>query len=318
MKRKVFFICLLVLASFSAGWLLHTPARPIRPEKLSEALPERSVRKCVPAEPEEVVRYELAVQVLDVYGVDHPNSLSIGAEKFLAHGIYRRDGDRTVQVCSPEGLYHRVADIMAKHKMWRQGRQVEYDLTLAWRIGEARPEIIEAVAAVAFNEQPQESETFSNEDIRPFARTVLAGFGRQVASFGDTAFALISSENSLGTGAAQVAAAAGHPDALRKITSLMSELLSSIPENQAIPWSERNKLYELAYAISFAGEAGRNHLDPILELMKRKVQSWAPPFGMVELSPKRMCDVLRRISAEKPERIENYPYCLNDRQPYEQ
>lgn len=207
---------------------------------------------------------------------------------------------------------------MAKHNMWRGGRQVEYGLALASRIGEGRPEIIKAVAAVAFNEQPQESETLSNEDIRPFARTVLAGFGRQVAFFGDTAFALISSENSLGTGAARVAAAAGHPDALRKITSLMSELLSSIPADQAIPWDKRNRLYELAYAISFAGEPGRDHLEPILELMKRKVQSWAPPFGMVELSPKRMCDVLRRISTEKPERNESYPYCLNDEQPYEQ
>jgi hypothetical protein len=49
--------------------------------------------------------------------------------------------------------------------------------------------------------------------------------------------------------------------------------------------------------------------------MSRKVQSWAPPFGMVELPPRRMCEVFAKImqAPADPE----FAFC-SDSGPYEQ
>jgi hypothetical protein len=322
MKRNIALVCLLVLVSFSGGWFLHRRDRKVPAKdtalELVDALPRSIPHDCVSPSPEELARYKLAVQVLDAFG-DERSLLSDGAAKFFAYGIYRHEPKGTFPVCPPDGLYHRVAEIMAQHKMWDRGRQIgrtEYGLRLASRIGEGRPEIIAAIGEGAFSKEPQPAALSTRNDIRPWARTVLASFGREAASFGNAAFALISSEDSLGTGAAQVAAAVGYPGALSRITSLMKQILSSISKDRAIPRDKRNRLYELAYAIYFSGEAGRDHLDPILELMERKVQSWAPPFGMVELQPRRMCILLRKINVDESV-INSFPYC-SDGGPYEQ
>jgi hypothetical protein len=97
---------------------------------------------------------------------------------------------------------------------------------------------------------------------------------------------------------------------------MMEEILKSIPQDRTIPRNTRNRLYELAYAIYFSGEDAKKHAAPIRELMTRRVQSWAPPFGMVDLYPKRMCEVLKRI--EGPDSINEYRFCVDDRLPFEQ
>jgi hypothetical protein len=323
MKKRwtVLILCLVTPVSFAAGWLVGLPDRfPVKQLELMDAALWWNDGACVAATGEERERFEMALRVLDVYGNDI-NSLSIGAEKFLATAFYRRHGSgaerykNASRVCPPDGLYRRVADVMARHDMWQgRGRLTEYHLELAWRIGEARPEIIEAVASVAFNETPQRSDLFSGKDIRPLARAVLASFGPAAAPYGDQAFAQISAEDAMGTGAAQVAVAAGHARALEKAASLMNGLLAILPEDEPVPWDKRNRLYELAHAIAFAGEAGRDHVAPLLALMKRKVQSWAPPFGMIELDPKRMCAVLERTA---PDYVSDYPYCADDSIPLE-
>ena len=324
MKRNAVLSGLAVLASFLAGWLLRLPAFDARPAaptlRLVHAEPRWSTHACVPPDADEVARFGLALQVLDAFGAS-PGDLRDGAERLLAYGLYRHDGRRSVPVCPPAGLYRQVAEIMHRHGLWTRERQLgraEYGLALASRIGPGRPEIVDALADIAFATTPQPARLMPGDDIRPRARTVLAGFGNDIAPLGERAFAQLSADDALGTGAAQMAAAAGHPGALPRIAALMSQLLASVPDQQAIPRDKRDRLYELAYAIHFAGEAGREYLDPILALMRRRVQSWAPPFGMVELSPKRMCLVLDRMVGADPTRFHAFPFCRDESYPYEQ
>jgi len=126
----------------------------------------------------------------------------------------------------------------------------------------------------------------------------------------------MSIQSAMGTGASQVAAAAGHPDALPRVAQMMEEAISAVPVNRAIPRDKRNRLYELAWAIYYSGDAGKRYTKPIHEIMHRKVESWAPPFGMVELSPKRLCEVLRRIEGDGS--IQQYAFCTDDGVPLEQ
>lgn len=120
----------------------------------------------------------------------------------------------------------------------------------------------------------------------------------------------------MGTGAAQIAVSGGNPKALQIVERLMVEKLATLPKEQAVPWDARNRLYEMAYALAYGGAQAREHIAPLQDLMSRKVQSWAPPFGMLELSPRRMCDVLAKIMQKSPTNL-NFSYC-SDSGPNEQ
>jgi hypothetical protein len=121
----------------------------------------------------------------------------------------------------------------------------------------------------------------------------------------------------MGTGAAQVAVAGGHPQALQTVERLMTETLATLPKNRVVPWDTRNRLYEMAYALAFGGEQAKQYVAPLRDLMGRKVQSWAPPFGMVELPPRRMCRVLATIM-EQPVIDPEFKYCADPDTPDEQ
>jgi hypothetical protein len=197
-----------------------------------------------------------------------------------------------------------------------KGRLVEYQLELAFRLPARNTNVVEAVGKSAFSSQVQESDIFKQRDIRPYARTVLASFGRDAQAFQALAYEQMSMEDSMGTGAAQVAAATRHPGALPRIERMMEEALAGVPVDGVVPRAVRDRLYELAWAIYFAGDAGKAHTKPIHLMMHRKVQSLAPPFGMVELRPKRLCNILAGI--EGAESLKPYAFCLDDNVPFEQ
>ena len=267
--------------------------------------------ECVTPTADEMALFSIAVQTLEAVK-DRLSALGIGAEKFLGDGLYR-DG---VRVCDPGGVYDRVAHLSVEHLTFKY-RLVEYQLKLAARFGEPDPYIVEAIAKSAFNGSRQPSETFANRDIRPMARSVLAGFREKAAKYATTAYDQMSANDSLGTGAAQVAAAAGHPLALNRIERLMTDTLSALPEGGVVPWDTKNRLYELAYAFTLVGERGKMHLAPLRQLMTMRVQSRAPPFGMIELQPKRMCDLLAHIVGINSADVQTYPYCADDTVPYD-
>jgi len=309
MVKRLVAVVLIATLGFAVGRISSRVSHPKVEWELEKAFPRWSASPCVPANAHERELFEAAVSALEATAPDKISPLKIGAEKFLGRGAYRQEGKKTVPVCPPEGIYGRVSQIVTRNETLIP-RLVDYQLQLASRL-EPSQHIVEALGNSAFNSTPQESEYFKHRDIRPFARTILAGFGRHASEFSKVAYDSMSDKDSLGTGAAQVAVATGYRDALPRVEAMMNDILSSIPKDKVIPWDTRNRLYELAYAIYFAGPDGKEHIAPIKELMTRTVQRWAPPFGMLDLPPKPMCQVLSRISG--PDAAKPYGFCFDDR-----
>ncbi len=237
-------------------------------------------------------------------------SLTIGATRLLAHGLYRKDGDRrNISVCPPETIYLRVFQAIDRDPRILAGRPVEYVFALISRLPSHNQALVEMVAKSAFSPHVEPGEGRFTRDIRPLARTTLAGLGSLAEPWRDQAFAQMSSDNALGTGAAQVAVAAGHPEALQRVVTLMNGLLRSVPEGQVIKWDMRHRLKELSYAIVFSEDKASSHIGPIKAFMCRKVQNPAPPFGMLELDPTDMCGVLRLIEGDESPAAMEFAYC---------
>jgi hypothetical protein len=92
----------------------------------------------------------------------------------------------------------------------------------------------------------------------------------------------------------------------------MNQLLATVPDDKPIPLATRDRLYELAWGIYFSGETAKDHVAPIVKLMGKYVQSGAPPFGVVSLHPKRMCEVLSRIYGDDQRVKSHFPYCADE------
>jgi hypothetical protein len=305
-----------LIAAFSVGIMLSYPAFSAEQKwELAEAIPIFQLTTCVPANDRERLLFGTAASVIELFNENDANMLDIGAQKFLAQTTYRREGSDHIAVCTPPDTMKRVSQAFTLRNGFGKFRLVEYQLELAAKLNEPSVHIVDAVAASAFNANVQASEIWGFRDIRPFARTVLGSFGLRAAKHGQVAYEQMSLDTSMGTGAAQVAAAAAHPQALPKIEKMMNEILSSVPLNRAISREARNRFYELSWAIYYAGDAGKQHTKPIHKMMQRKVESWAPPFGMIVLPPKRLCNLLVHIEGENS--IKEYKFC-NDKEPLEQ
>lgn len=244
------------------------------------------------------------------------NSLTIGGQKLLGYGLVRTGSRTSQRVCTPQPIFAQVGAALNAPKGLGAGQLVEYQLQLAVQLPNPSDFVIDQVGRAAFNSDKQHSEIFPRQDIRPFARSALASFGKRASAFRQSALKEMSSDSALGTGAAQVAAAVGDPTALPRIVEMLDSLLSSVPPNAAIPLDKRDRLLELAWAIYFAGDAGRSASKSIHKVMPRKVESRAPPFGIVEISPKRFCRVLELIEGQPA--IAQYSYCLDTAIPFEQ
>jgi hypothetical protein len=227
--------------------------------------------------------------------------------------IGKKAPDR-VRVCAPRDIYLRVARL----PIWQnelKNRVSETHLELFSKLPEVNDDIVNAVGRAAFDTQPLQG-IIRFKDIRPYARTILAGFGTRAAAYSAQAFDTMSNADSLGTGAAQIAVATRHPDVLPRVKLLMDELLSSVPADKTIPFNSRNRLYELAYAISLGGDDAKAYAAPVKTLMARKVQSWAGHYGMLDLRPKRMCAILERIEGSTA--VEAYDFCIDPKTRFEQ
>jgi hypothetical protein len=298
----------------TGGCSPHTSGRSASEEwEFADALPAYAPGSCVQPDSRERSLFDLAASAIE-QGEDHPNWLEIGAQKFLARPQFRSDSPRHVAVCMPEDVLRRVADALASRRGF-EGGLVEYQLELAFRLPTRSPYIVEAIGKSAFDPNIQPSDTFGRRDIRPFARTVLASFGEESKAFRNIAYGQMSINNSLGTGAAQVAAATGHPYALQRIEQMMEEALSAVPADKPIGRSKKNRLYELSWALAFSGAEGRKHTRPIHKMMQRNVESWAPPFGMLSLQPKSLCAILERIEGKDSTKASEF--CADEKVPFD-
>ncbi|WP_456006612.1 hypothetical protein [Mesorhizobium sp. f-mel] len=259
---------------------------------------------------------KVAVDVLE-FSVAEAGFLAIGAHRFLSHGLYRREDRESTRVCDDLDEYQRAAQLINSSDHFRRGRIVEYELQLIARLPNPSEDLARVVAESAFNDTVQQSETFRSRDIRPFARATLAGLGLHSRPYAARAYEQISIENSMGTGAAQIAVAGEHPMALHVVEKAMADKLATLPRDRVVPRDIRNRLYEMGYALAFGGPRAKQHVAPLRDLMSRKVESWAPPFGMVELPPRRMCRVLASIM-DVPIPDLDFDYCADLDAPYEQ
>jgi hypothetical protein len=306
-----------VLTFLAGFWMGHHGAAQSTAPRTLRAMPAIPIWKnpqCVSADIKENEYFEIAASTLEHVAPHSSDWLAIGAKRALSQDLYRSSPGRLgPRVCSPPAIYARVAAAFAGKPI--KGRFDLYEVELASRMQSPPDEVVDAVAQVAFDQRPVIDDGIDGQvkgDIRPIARTVLAGFGHDSARYASTAFVQISSESSIGTGAAQVAAAGGHPEALSRIESLMNQLLATVPDDKPIPLATRDRLYELAWGIYFSGETAKDHVAPIVKLMGKYVQSGAPPFGVVSLHPKRMCEVLSRIYGDDQRVKSHFPYCADE------
>jgi hypothetical protein len=294
-----------------------TPQKP-QPEKWDQAnaLPPLAREVCVEPTQRELAVYDLAASAIEHGDVGEPNSLSIGATGLLAHGLVRAYPERGVtRVCIPSAALERASMAFNTRGRLGRGRLTEDELTLAARLPHVDAAVVDQVAKSAFSDLVQPSGIFARQDIRPLARTVLAGFWPAAAKYADKAYGEIAIDTALGTGAAQVAAAGGHAGAMPKVARLMEDAIAGVPYPKAIPYGLKNRLYELSWAVVYAGSSGRQYTSMIHTLMRREVESYAPPFGMIELAPKQLCTVLEKI--EGPGALAAYPYCNDPKVPYD-
>lgn len=290
-----------LIATLIIGFLLGYLASeiiPDRPKWESDSLYlGRLQDSCVEPTKEEEERYRLAVKILESKGRKH-SSLDLGAIKFLAHGVYRDNEDETHAVCAPEGIYQRVSLAISSRDLF-YGRTQEHHLKLASKLENPPDNIVEIVAKTAFSPNVHIDK---NKDMRPLARSVLASFGSKAKKYSELAFKQMSSHDPMGTGAAQIAVATNHPKGLENIQRLMYEILET---KKPINRLERQRFYELAYALLVAENSVVDYTAPIHEFMTRDFADWILP-------PKDMCRVLVTLNDMDRRVVSEYDYCNID------
>jgi len=306
-----------VAALISGATLVACGSRPEPPTTMSMALPGHLIlAACEMPTERELKTLELAAEAIELDDQRISSSLTIGAKKLLGDGLLRALPQGSVRVCTPEAIMVRVGNALTESKGLGVGRLVEYEYALAAQLPNPSAVVIKQVGDAAFNDNMQSSEIFPREDIRPLARSTLAGFGERASAYRDIATMQMSGDTALGTGAAQVAAATKAPGAARRVVELFREQLLKAPARSAIPLDTRDRLLELAWAIYFSGDPDRTGLAAIKEVMARRVESRAPPFGILEVQPKRFCAVLSRL--EGVAGVSRFPFCTDPGVPYEQ
>lgn len=297
----------LVFAVSALGYWISRPTSPSnhRVMALPTHLAMHHDNPCTLPSEEQAKKFEHAVAALE-----HPDEKShlIEAAKLLTQ--------YSLLLCPPPGTFERVSAALSRSPELFAGKLQKYQIDLAARLPSPSQAIVAAIGRAAFDNRPLNNEDLDPIDLRALARSTLASFGPKAEAYADQALAQMSDVNPLGTGAAQVAAATRPDEALPRISAFIQARLARVPLDGPIPWNLKNRLYELAYAISVAGPGRRGHVASIEAIMRRKVESWAPPFGMVQLHPKRLCRTLASVAGE--DRAAAFDYCRHPKASFDQ
>jgi len=290
--------------------------------EITDAIPtwiqfRKDPNKCLQATNGELKLFENTLSSLAVLNQEEifHTPLHTGIQKFLSHGIYRKVNQNYIPVCFPKDYLRAVAKEISLSKSMK-AHIVQYQLTLAGRFKEPTQEIIELVAKVAFASKPHTNrgEWPENIDLRPLARTVLASYGEKASLYAERAYSEISLETALGTGALQIASSTGYEGALKQVENFMAHILDNNKDNDVISLKDRQRLYELSYALYYSRDKAKNHLEPLKELMRRRVASRSS-FGKLGLYPKQMCHILNELNGTIDE---EYSYCFDTEYPFPQ
>ena len=188
--------------------------------------------------------------------------------------------------------------------------QLAFVSKLVLELGIRDQMLMDAVARTAFYEIPVPSDLY-HSDLRPVARSILAEFGYDAEKWSDQAFLSMGAEDPLQTTAARLAIATGHPQALARTRELMATLLATVPATKPVPYRMRNRLYELAYSMSAATVDTVPYSGPVADLLERKVESWAPPFGMIAMPPSLMCVVGKHLGGAAADSARRQDFCIH-------
>lgn len=328
--RKIL-VVVLVIVAFVGGWTAHDAVRRHRVAAEAENLRMldsggaraplwAQTTPCRAPTAEERVQDGAALEVLRDFRADQIGLLGWRAVEHFSQPWRRFRARVDVQAprpCLEAELLPAIAEAAVRGGAFDSPTLYDAPIALAEQLGPTHPQIVQSIARTAFADHLVPSDILRT-DLRPYARLVLAEFGPAARPYGRQAFAQISARDSMGTGAAQIAVAAGQPEALDRVRQLMNGLLAQTPPDKPIPRLTRNRLYELAFALGMAGPAAEPYSGPLLQLLDRQVQSFAPPFGLLDLPPTRMCPVAKHIGGAVAAAAARRPYCQGELRTLEQ
>jgi hypothetical protein len=259
---------------------------------------------------------EASLAILKAFADARASIQPYEALRFFSHRQLRNP------VCPSPRLYAEVKQAAIRAHLFDPRRplsevQLAFVSKLVRELGIRDPFLMEAVARTAFHEILVPSDLF-HSDLRPVARSILAEFGSDAEKWSAQAFSLMGAEDPLQTTAAQLAVASGHPQALARTRDLMASLLATLPATKPVPRRVRNRLYELAYAMSASTIDTAPYSGPVADLLGRKVESWAPPYGMIEMPPSLMCVVGEHLGGAAAEVARRQDFCLHKPSAHEQ
>lgn len=268
----------------------------------------KPIKACLPYNEEEKAKLDIVLTTLEAFHGE--GWMNIGAQKFLARGLYRKDGKYFERVCTPVNYYQKAAAIIDKNNLIHKYHPDRNTIRLINKLSYVNSDALRMLEGIGLGDVPLYTDVL-HQDLRPYILYTLAGKTEKGAPYAQRAFVKMSYSNAIGTGAAQVAVAGGHPEALERVEEMMNEILEQYNIDDTIPYNIKFRLYELAYAIYFGGEKAHDHMTPIYLLMKHKVQSHALQFGLVDLNPTRMCDLLKLMGNPEKQDGEHFAYCDN-------
>ena len=257
---------------------------------------------------EERAQQDLALKVFAAF--PKISTMSIAALRHFSRDQFRQTGKTSIRLCPPIDLYPAITERALAEDDFSPAYLHADEVRLARALGPRDPRIVDAVARTAFHPRVIETEyPESKQDVRFLARVTLAEFGSASAQWSEKAFSEISADDALGTSAAQIAIATDHQGALEKVSGLLQLILQQNPTDP-IPIRSRDRFYELAYALANAGAKARPFAAPVVNVVDRKVESWAPPFfGILSITPSPMCRVLELVGGPESERVLSQEPC---------
>ena len=307
----------------AAGWFLAIilwgrPSVSVSLERTAVWLPApnwegaRLQTECRPPDELEQQRNQLALQLLATFRPDDTwSQLRASAINQFVYGNPGRKGEKE-KVCPPTHLYTDVAKAAVSAGIFNADFLDREATALAHRIGPQDSRIFDAIIRTAFHSGAIRIGGDPERDVRTDARLALVDFCKTIPVPAWRALQQMSYETQSGRASARVAIACGSQEALPIVSGWMQQLLDSAGDG-TIDQYRTAALFDLAHALETAEAKAQPYSVPIANLLDREIQSAAPPFGMLDLSPTRLCVVARRIGGAVAEKATTKPFCKNQR-----
>ncbi len=241
---------------------------------------------CIPQSEEQRERTRISLLVLE------KDAATSEMYRGAALGFMKSD----THLCHDEDIDRKAAKLLVESGFFPRWIKDPRMLSVAHRLAKHDDRIVGMLERIAFAPKPIENET--STDIRPRARSILASLGSAIASkWKDRAIREMGSDDALGTGAAQIAAASAEPDAVAAVAKLLEDELPPDP-GTVLRLPENQRIIELAYALGAAREAATPYLPLLQRLLTMKVEVNTQTVGKVEVTPSEVCRAYSRIGRE--------------------